>query len=326
MFRNMRLGALGIIAALAVSLAVGAAAYASSNNRAHAASSKPVKIAYLAIGTENDFIDATINEVKTEAKKVGATVTVFNGNFDAATQLAQCQTVASSGNEYQAVVLYAVAGQALKPCGALLKNAKIPLVTIGQPLTDSLSKLTPLFPGVTANIGQPIDIGAAHMVQALVSACAPLKTCNIVWFRTTTSVPAQDAACNAALQVALKKHKNMHIVAQAVLSPPDQAGIGVPAALAKLGMKAGSTGNDVRIIGQGGGSIEVGDVRKGSFYAAVLVLPASEAHTAVKIAAEAARGQAHPDAVDPEDASSVPNIFTHADALKFPKFKGEWTE
>lgn len=313
-------------------------------------SAKPVKIAFLAIGTGNTYADAAVAGAQAEARKLGASMTVLNGNFDPQTQLSQCQQVSGAAQD-QAVVLFAVAGPALKPCGPMMQQANMPLVSVDQPLGDSTTSLAPNVTGLVANVGQPPQAIATNLVNAAVQACTGLNPCNIAWFRTISSLPQSDSVLNQTLQAALKQHPNMKVVAEAdtpltvqggyqqiqtfaqktkainvILSYGAQDAIGAVKGLKDVGLKAGTTGKDVRIIANGGSSTEIADVRNGSFYATTITLPRSEGADAVQIAVEAARGQKHQAADDPMTADGVPIIFTAAVAKAHPGFKAQWTQ
>lgn len=58
----------------------------------------PLRIAFFAIGSNNAWLVAQINAVKAQAARIGATVTVYDGNFDATTQQSQVETALTSGN------------------------------------------------------------------------------------------------------------------------------------------------------------------------------------------------------------------------------------
>jgi ABC-type sugar transport system substrate-binding protein len=344
----------GVVSAVAIAVALAAAGSsavaATGHASAHTSAQKPVKIAYLAIGTANTFVDAGISAAQAEAKKLNASITVLDGDFSPATQLSQCQQVASA-KQVQAVILFPVSGPALKPCGPLMKSAGLPLVAESQPLGDSVTSLTPDVPGLTANVGDPLENLMSHMVTAAVAACADLHPCNIAWFRTISSLPQGDSVLNKVLTAAIKTHPNMRIVAQAdtpltvqggyeqmlnflqktrdinlLLSYPAQAPVGAIKAIRQQGLTPGVTGKDIRIVASGGTYTETADVRNGTMYATTLELPQSEATQAVEVAVEAARGEKHPDAVNPETDGGLPQIWDAATAKKFPNFKGQWSQ
>ncbi|MCL6442877.1 MAG: sugar ABC transporter substrate-binding protein [Alicyclobacillus sp.] len=60
-------------------------------------------IAYLTIGSTNNYLVEENNAVKKEAAKLGATVTMYDGNFNAQTQIDQLQTVLSS-HKYNVII------------------------------------------------------------------------------------------------------------------------------------------------------------------------------------------------------------------------------
>ena len=120
----------------------------------------------------------------------------------------------------------------------------------------------------------------------------------------------------------LQKTHNINVLLSYGAQPP----IGAIKAMRQEGVTPGVTGNDLRIVASGGTYAETADVRKGLMYATTLELPQSEGSQAVKVAVEAARGEPHPDAVNPETDGGLPQIFDAATAKKYPNFKGQWTQ
>jgi ribose transport system substrate-binding protein len=95
-----------------------------------------LKIAYLTIGSSNDYLVSENTAVTSEAKKYGATVTTFDGNFDAPTQLNQLQSVLTSG-KYNAIIANPVNPQLeCNPLSQAAAKANILVNIIVGPLCD----------------------------------------------------------------------------------------------------------------------------------------------------------------------------------------------
>lgn len=99
-----------------------------------AADCAPLAIAFLSPGTNNEYLQASIQGVQDAAAKVGATVEVFDAGWDAATQMNQAQNILSSG-KYNAIIAEAVDGnQACKAFSEDALAANILVTVKNQPL------------------------------------------------------------------------------------------------------------------------------------------------------------------------------------------------
>lgn len=72
---------------------------------------EPLRIAYFAIGSNNSYLKASIDEANKTASKLGVTLDVFDGNFDASTQINQME-IALASKKYNAWILQPASGEA----------------------------------------------------------------------------------------------------------------------------------------------------------------------------------------------------------------------
>jgi ribose transport system substrate-binding protein len=81
----------------------------------------PMKLAYFSLGTNNSYLQAAIKSVKDSVAKIpGASVRVFDANFDASTQFNQIQNALQS-KKYNAAIVLPVDPQLI--CNILTKQA-----------------------------------------------------------------------------------------------------------------------------------------------------------------------------------------------------------
>lgn len=124
--RHIRAAAAALVAALALSACSTAVDQASKPASTSAGPSvsitKPsqLKIAYFSAGTGDSYLQAAIKAAHAEAAKLGGTLDVFDGQFDAQTQYNQIQTALTSG-KYNAFAVEPNDGNLL--CNLLTKQA-----------------------------------------------------------------------------------------------------------------------------------------------------------------------------------------------------------
>ncbi len=135
-----------VAAALALSACSTASDQAGQSNSAGAGPSVSItqpsqlKIAYFSAGTGDSYLQAAIEAAQAEAGKLGATLNVFDGKFDAQTQYNQIQTALTSG-KYNAFAVEPNDGNLL--CNLLTKDAvdKGILVSVfNEPICDRAVK------------------------------------------------------------------------------------------------------------------------------------------------------------------------------------------
>ncbi|MGD9913417.1 MAG: sugar ABC transporter substrate-binding protein [Rhizobiaceae bacterium] len=81
---------------------------------------KPLSIAFLSMGTNNQYLQSGITAAKDAAKEFGATIDVFDGGWTPATQFNQVQNILSSG-KYNAILAEMADGR--QACDILSKDA-----------------------------------------------------------------------------------------------------------------------------------------------------------------------------------------------------------
>src|ERR1700737_2533441 len=101
MMRSKLRKSLGVCAMALVSMTAACGGSAQSSGSSH-----PVRIALFVLATANAYSAGHIQGATAEAKKLGATLKVFDGGFDATKQYNQLQDATTSG-QYDAFLVVA---------------------------------------------------------------------------------------------------------------------------------------------------------------------------------------------------------------------------
>ena len=84
-------------------------------------------------------------------------------------------------------------------------------------------------------------------------------------------------------------------------------------------------GKNIAIIGYGGATELVNDVKSGTVYATLGLYPVSESVLGIQYLDEALKGQSVPDVVDIINSSTRPAIINQSFLSSHPSFVPDWT-
>jgi ribose transport system substrate-binding protein len=174
---------------------------------------KTFKVAYLSYGVANSYDAPMLAAARAVAQADGLKVTVFDSQTSYATQVAQLQTVISSG-QYQGVILQPVYGAALLPTvkKAIAKGIKV--VNIDQILGTKYTTDQIQVKGLAGNVVFfPSRIGT-QLATLADQACAGANPCNIGLVHNYTGYEP-DGAITASFKTYLAGKPNDKIVAEA---------------------------------------------------------------------------------------------------------------
>ena len=302
-------GALLALAAALALLACGSAAGASTSTRA-ASHKKPVHIGVL-LATEDGYEAAYLKGInKTIAKDGDTTITVLNSNFEANTQLQQCQDLITAG-KVQELLIEPVDSSAIVPCVTAAKKAHIGAFSMDTPIGPNYASTKIQEPGITGQVIEPITLDAQAAVAMVVKACGNKNPCNVA------AVVGEPAFVYSADKIKyekqyLAKYPHIKLVATVVggLSDPatgysvaqnlitkdpnlnvilgddDITLTGVARAVDGAGLKS-----KIALIGDAASTEGVQDIKDGVFFGSVIYVPETTAATATQMAIEAGRGE-----------------------------------
>jgi ribose transport system substrate-binding protein len=261
---------------------------------------KKLNIAFFDLGTNTTWTVAQNTAVQSQAKKIGASVTEFDGNFDPQAQYSQVQTALTSG-KYNAVIVNPVDGQS--ECNLFTKTAaskNIPVVVVTNPLCNLTGKngAGAWAPG-TANFIGGSDLEAFEQTYFMhIAAQNPKAT---VAFFTGPPLNGSTINTTTAMKAVERKYPRFHVVvtygtdytsatglkdAQAMLqsnpgvnlivSTYTQTSAGIVAAL-----KAGNKAKGIKLYNIGSGSTDLQFIRAGTVTMTVPQYPISSGVAAV---------------------------------------------
>jgi ribose transport system substrate-binding protein len=333
-----------LVVCIAGSTALTAGASASGGKK-----TKAVRIAHLTAVVQNSYFQALFQKEKAVATKMNATIQLFDANFDANKQVAQCQDALASG-KFDAIIILPVDNAAVVPCvkSAIKKGIKV--VSHNFPLGPSFSTPKVQIKGQSGSVERVTTLDGKARGQMIVQACRGINPCQVAIIEGNLTTTYGQVRMKATLQV-LKSHPNIQVVLQAqggfvradslkvtqdalvahpalnvVATGGDQGGLGAQQALQSAGKKVGIKPGEVRIIGVGTSAPGVAAVKAGLWWGTTTWLPFVEGSLIAKIAIEAVRGQLKkPIGVDEAAYGHLPQYYSNATMKKFPKnFVGQW--
>jgi ribose transport system substrate-binding protein len=307
--------AAGFIAAalaLAACSSSGGSSSSSSSSASSAATSsssasgKTYNVAYLSYAVANDYDKGMLANAQAVAAKDGIKITVFDAANSSNTQYSQMQTAITSG-KYQGIITQPIVGTALVPLVSQAIAAGIKVVNMDQILGPNLRTAAPQVQGMSGNavfVPYTSAITSGHLAAA---ACESLKAspCDIGFLYDVKSSNL-DIAEYAGFIVGLKADPNAKVTntgqtnfSQAtaltasqdmltanpnldVIWGSDQGAEGAASAVAQAGRQG-----KVLIIGAGGGSIAIADVKSGVLFGELYNAPATEGTVAMQMMAKA---------------------------------------
>lgn len=335
--------------AVAVSIFIGLSACSTASQQAASGSpsgtgAKPsisspsqLKIAYFSAGSSNAYLQAGINAAKDTATKMGASLDVFDGQFDAQTQFNQMQTALTNG-KYNAFAVEPNDGNLV--CNMLTKQApsKGVLVSIfNEPICGRATNLGDALyqPGTVTYVGgQTLDSYQQWIQQVITDnpnggqvavLTGPDLNANtlvmreaekalkanpkfkIVAEQTTDYTTPQGFS---AAQTILQSNPNLNII----MSNYSGISQGVVQAVNGTGRKG-----QVRIYDFGGDNWAVDAVKSGDLRQTVVMLPGQEATQAVQALADTVQGKSVPHFIDLTKSKELPGtpFVTASNATSF---------
>lgn len=300
-----------------------------------------VRLALFLASAANSYAQAHKNGVQDTARRLGATVKVFDGKFDSSAQFRQLQDAIASGR-YDGFVVSANDGNALVPMiqDAIAKDIEVACVL--APCGPSFDSLDPQIEGQVAHVGKSFPDSGRQIGELIVKACANKKPCDVAYIPGLTNLPLEKARTDGVKEVVgrapnvemrvTQEGKYLAETALPVARDALQADSGLDV-IASSGdqMIAGAeqavddAGRDgkVALIGGGGNAIAVKAIREGRWFGTSAYLPLTEGAKAAELVIKAARGEKNlPKVVDTDELSPTGGIVDRGNAGKFkPQFE-----
>ncbi len=302
---------------------------------------KPVRIGVFLASSANSYFAANLQGIRQAASSAGdVTVTVFDGQFNANTQVNQLRDALVS-HRFNAWLVAPVDGGSVAPEITQAVHDGISVGCILTPCGPNVASQTVQVPGITIQTGFGYVQNGRDLGRLTVQACASLNPCDVFWMPGNPQQPLESArqkglysvlktdpkikivAVQAggylssqgftATQNVLQAHPNVNVI----VSSGDQMIEGAYRAASLVG-KLGQ----IKLLGDGCTIQSVALIKAGKVFACVANLPRTEGTIAATDVIRAVRGAKLRDVlVDPSKQSAVGVIITKANAGRFsPQF------
>jgi ribose transport system substrate-binding protein len=321
------------VALVVAALSAGASGVALGAQRSGAAG--PVRVAYLSYAVANSYDAPMLAAAKAVAKAQGAKVTVFDAANDPKKQLSELQTAASS-NQYDAIIVQPIFGPQLTSAvqDAVAKGIKV--VNMDQNLGTDPSSAAPPIKGLSGNVIFVQNEIGQKQGALVVKACKDLNAspCK-VGYLYSVKVSSLDTAIRKAFDAVTKGH-NIQVVAegetfynpanalkaaQTMLQAHSDLNVIVGADQGATGAQQALNGQNVTLVGYGGGEVGLKAVASGAWLGTVVQRPATEGRLAMACAVKAVKTGKGCGGIDVLRGLPNGGVVVKANASKF---KAEW--
>lgn len=306
-----------------------------------ATSTGRLQLALFAFAVQNSYEAPMIATAQREAAAENAQVTVFDGQSSAQTQFGQVQDAIASG-KYSGFLIDAVDGAALVPLVQKAVGQHIRVVAVNDILGPNLRLEQPQVPGVSASVVYTGFSRGQRGGTLVKQACAAAGSgqCQ-VGYMYNIKASGFDQGVRAGLDSVISSDPGIKIVAEGqdqftatggftaagpmlqshpgidVIIGSDQGMQGVTRAVAAAGKQA-----QVKIIGVGGSVAGLAEVKNGTWYGDVPVLPATQGRLGLDALVKAIRKGTDSGGINPSASLPDGGIATQANVSKFT---GEWS-
>lgn len=310
---------------------------ATASETAPPANEGPFNIAYMSFAVANSFDAPMLASAQAVAADNNAKLTVFDANNDPKAQYSQLQDVITS-KKYDGIIVQAIFGTGLVD---LVKEAiaqDIKVVSINQILGPDMTTNEPQVEGMSASVAIPPNQLGKNLGEQTVAACAAaaLDPC-VIGYLYDIKASALDVAIHDAFNKAIEGSPvkvaaegesfftatvALGAVQDMLTAHPDISLIagsdqGIQGAVQAIDA-AGKTGK-VSLVGYGGSSTGVAGVAAGTWFATVLMTPASEGRLGTQALIKAMRTGEHSGGINPTEG--LPEVITKDNS---GEFTGEW--
>ena len=293
---------------------------------------------------------ASLKGAQQEAAKLGVQLDAFDANNNPQLQTTQIQDAITTG-KYKAFWVWGLDDVALTPVinQALAKGIKVACADYTWGALSEQNVLT-ASPTCLTTVGQSIGAESTNLELAMNSACTKMVGsghCNIAFLPGLANYPTDTNRINqmtafykskpnytftvmppgqydqtqsqSVAQTFFTAHKNINVFA----TFGDQMAQG---ALTALKLVGGYTpGKNIAIIGYGGATEIVNEVKSGTVYATLGLYPVSESVLGIQYLDAALKGQSVPNLVNIINADTRPAIIDQTFLTQHPNFVPDWT-
>lgn len=310
------------------------------------ASDKPVRIAYFGLAAANSFTQYSLKAGKDEAKKVGATLEFFDGEFNP-TKQAQQVTDATASGKYDGYIIAPNDSAGIVPAARKAMSKGIEVAAFHFFLGSDMTSNT--VEGLTSSAVEDVIKGAQASAEGIIEACEGIDPCEVGLLWGIRAAP-WDAAKEKPLKDALAEHPNIKIIGEGdggflaaggqklaadflsahpnlnVLAAfSDQELRGAERSVTRAGRSFGTGDGDVRMVGYGGTQHAIKQIRARKWMQTFVITPDSGLRLLVNQVSDAVRGKTVTrDLTWDHELSPVGGKVTKEILDANPEFIGEW--
>lgn len=314
-----------------------AASAAPSEAAAPSVNDEPLDIAYLSFAVANSYDAPMLAAAKAAAAANNATITVFDANLDPTAQTKQLQDAIASG-KYDAIITQPLYGAGLVEDVKKAIAAGIAVGNIDQILGADQTTADAQVEGLSANVAFVPQTLGTKIGQLVVKACEEKAAdpCNVgyIW---SVKAAALDQTLRKAFDDVIASHPNIKVVSDdgesfyttpaglaaaqniiqahpdiTVITGADQAITGAVTAV-----EAAKLQDKVALVGYGGGTIALQDIKNGKRFGTVMQMPGTEGRLGTEQLIQAIRTGTPAPGVDPLDSLPDGGVVTSANVDTF---------
>ncbi|MDA8068268.1 MAG: sugar ABC transporter substrate-binding protein [Actinomycetota bacterium] len=325
---------IALASALAASLAAGAVIAPAV---ASARKTKPLKLVFLSFAATNNSYDAPmLAAAHSEARKLGATLQVYNANNSPTAQYADFQDALAEGG-VRGIITQPIESTNLIPLVNKAARKGIKVVNVDQVMGPSYRTSARQVKALSGNVTfDPYELGTLFG-QLAVKACETrrLNPCNIGYLYDIQQ-STLDVAIHSAFVAALRKDRHAHIIdtGQDFFTPTDgetavqtmmtaHPNINLIAG-SDQGIEGAADATDAAkavLVGFGGSRAGIAGVKSGRWFGTVVQDPATEGRDGVLTLVNAIRTGLKYPGDNPLNSLPDNGVITRSDVRLF---HGEW--
>jgi ribose transport system substrate-binding protein len=319
------------------SAAASAAPSEAAASAAPSVNDKPLEIAYLSFAVANSYDAPMLAAAKATAAANNANLTVFDANLNPADQTKQLQDAIASG-KYDAIITQPLYGAGLVADVEKAIAAGIAVGNIDQILGADQTTAAAQVDGLSANVAFVPQTLGTKIGELVVKACQEkaANPCNVgyIW---SVKAAALDQTLRKAFDEVIASHPEIKVVSDdgesfyttpagltaaqniiqahpdvTVITGADQAITGAVQAVAAANLK-----DKVALVGYGGGTVALQDIKNGIRYGTVMQMPATEGRLGTEQLIQAIRTGTPSPGVDPLDSLPDGGVVTSANVDTF---------
>jgi ribose transport system substrate-binding protein len=310
------------------------------------AKDKPVRIAYFGLAAANSFTQYSLKAGQDEAKKRGATLQFFDGEFNP-TKQAQQVTDATASGKFDAYIIAPNDSAGIVPAARKAMSKGIKVSAFHFFLGSDMTKNT--VDGLTSSAVEDVVKGAEASAEGIIAACEGVDPCEVGLLWGIRAAP-WDAAKVKPLKDELRNYPNIKIIGEGdggflaaggqklaadflsahpklnVLAAfSDQELRGAERAITRAGRAFGNGDGEVRMVGYGGTQHAIEQIRAEKWRQTFVITPDSGLRLLVDQLVDAVRGKPVAQELTwDHELSPVGGRVTKDILDKKPSFIGEW--